>query len=80
MTLVASDPVPDLATPTLALNAAVAVLGQLRELPLGPLTDVPRVDSATNHLNRITEVWPGQLDAHRRTRHHRHPQATRHLA
>jgi len=64
MTMVAGDPVPDLADPTLALRAAVAVLNQLRKIPLGPFADLRRVDSATNYLNRITEVWPGQLDEH----------------
>jgi Ser/Thr protein kinase RdoA (MazF antagonist) len=64
MTMVAGQPVPDLAEPTIALHAAVTVLSQLREIPLGPFTDIPRVDSAKNYLKRITETWPTQLDQH----------------
>jgi len=64
MTLLAGQPVPDLAEPTTALRAVVAVLAQLREIPLGPFADMPRVDSATNYMKRITEVWPDQLDEH----------------
>lgn len=45
-----------------ALRAAVEVLGRPRHLPLGPFSDLPRVDSATNYLHRITAVWPDQLN------------------
>lgn len=62
MTLLSGEPVPELADPTAAMQAVLAVLGQLRDIPLGPFADVPRVDSATNFVTRITEVWPGQLD------------------
>lgn len=62
MTMVPGKPVPDLAKPTTALPSMVAVLGRLREIPLGPFAQMPRVDSATNYLKRITEVWPAQLD------------------
>lgn len=62
MTMLAGQPVPDLAEPTTALRAVVAVLGQLREIPLGPFADTPRVDSAASYMKRVTEVWPGQLD------------------
>ncbi|MGH3822064.1 MAG: phosphotransferase [Pseudonocardiaceae bacterium] len=64
MTMVAGEPVPDLTEPITALRIVVAVLGQLREIPLGPFADMPRVDSATNYMNRVTDVWPGQLDEH----------------
>ena len=62
MTTLNGEPVPELADPTAALRAVVAVLGQLRDIPLGPFADMPRVGSATNFMNRITQVWPGQLD------------------
>lgn len=62
MTMVPGQPVLDLAEPSTALRPAVAVLGQLQEIPLGPFVDMPRVDSAANYLKRITEVWPGQLE------------------
>ncbi len=64
MTLVPGVTLPDLAAPNRALDAAVDVLGQLREIPLGPFTDLPRIDSAPNHIRRITTVWPDQLDEH----------------
>ncbi|GAB3474106.1 aminoglycoside phosphotransferase family protein [Amycolatopsis cihanbeyliensis] len=62
MSMVPGQPVPELAEPTSSLPAVVAVLGSLRELPLGPFVDIPRVDSATTYMKRIIEVWPGQLD------------------
>ncbi len=62
MTIFAGRPVPDLAESTTALWAMVAILDQLRESPLGPFADTPRVDSPANYKNRVTEVWPGQLD------------------
>lgn len=62
MSMVAGEPVPDLAEPSTALRAVVSVLGQLRALPLGPFADLPRVDTAASYMNRITEVWPSQLD------------------
>ncbi len=66
MTMEVGEPVPDLADPTTALRAIVAVLDQLRAIPLGPFADMPHVDSATHCMKRITEVWPGQLDEHHR--------------
>jgi Ser/Thr protein kinase RdoA (MazF antagonist) len=62
MTMVAGQPVPGLAEPTTALPAVVAVLGELREIPLGPFADTPRVHSAALNMRRITEIWPSQLD------------------
>jgi len=64
MTMVAGEPVYDLAEPTSALASVVAVLADLRKIPLGPFTDLPRVDSAANYIKRVTDVWPGQLDEH----------------
>jgi Ser/Thr protein kinase RdoA (MazF antagonist) len=62
MTMVAGQPVSDLAEPATALRAAITVIGQLREIPLGPFVDMPRVDSATHYMERIIEVWPAQLE------------------
>jgi Phosphotransferase enzyme family len=62
MTMVAGQPLSDLAEPAAALRAAIAVLGQLREIPLGPFVDMPRVDSTTHCMERIIKVWPAQLE------------------
>jgi Ser/Thr protein kinase RdoA (MazF antagonist) len=64
MSMLPGQPVPDLREPTTALRAIVAVLGQLRDIPLGPFADMARVDSATNYMTRITDAWPSQLDEH----------------
>src|SRR5690349_20297717 len=65
MTFLSGDPIPHLTTDLdRAIHAAIDVQSQLRQLPLGPFADLPRVDSATNYLRRITEVWPAQLRQH----------------
>lgn len=64
MTLEPGEPVPNLSAGHRhdALRAGVDVLRQVRELPLGYFSELPRVDSASNYMRRITEVWPKQLD------------------
>ena len=62
MTMVGGRPVSGLAEPTAALRTAAPLLGQLREIPLGPFAGMPRIDPAAHHVKRITEVWPAQLE------------------
>ncbi|WP_409495989.1 aminoglycoside phosphotransferase family protein [Amycolatopsis sp. cmx-11-12] len=64
MTMVPGRPLPKLDEPTNALGAVVDVLAQLREIPLGPFAETPRVDSATDLIKRLTDTWSNQLDEH----------------
>ncbi|MBG0818660.1 phosphotransferase [Planomonospora sp. ID82291] len=65
MTLLPGRPVVDIGPPAAqetALKALAALHARLHEIPLtGLLARLPRIDSTSHYLHRITTLWPRQL-------------------
>jgi aminoglycoside phosphotransferase (APT) family kinase protein len=58
--LVPGLPITALTMPSKALPAIVTVLGQIRQVPLGPFANLGRLDAANDFVRRIT-TWSEQL-------------------
>ncbi|WP_095212683.1 aminoglycoside phosphotransferase family protein [Frankia sp. AvcI1] len=67
MTMLPGTCIPDLADPLARVAALAGLAATLRPIHDVPwetgFERLPRVDSAAHYVARLTEVWPGQLDA-----------------